>query len=126
MKARFFLCTTCGNVAVKLFDSGQKLSCCGKEMIELTPNTYEGYGEKHIPVIEKIDKCTCKVKVGSFPHPMTRDHRIVFIFLQTKNGGQIQYLDPDGEPEAVFCGCEDKPVAVYAYCDIHGLWKLEL
>lgn len=126
MATKFFLCTTCGNVVVKFVNSGVNLVCCGKEMKELVPNTTDGATEKHLPVVERIDGRTIRVKVGSQPHPMTKEHHISFIYLETENGGQIKYLDPTGSPEAVFCGCTDKPVAVYEYCNVHGLWKTDL
>lgn len=127
MKTRFFLCTACGNVVVKMVDSGLNLSCCGKEMKELVPGTDDGVGEKHLPVVECKCDGTVKVRIGSMPHPMTQEHRIVFIYLETKHGGHLQYLDMDKPAEAVFhiC-CKDKPVAVYSYCNVHGLWKTEL
>lgn len=126
MTKRFFFCKRCGNVVVKIVDSGVIPVCCGEEMIELTPNITDGAGEKHLPVIEHIDKCNFRVKVGSEPHPMTKEHHIVFIYVETENGGQLRYLDPEGKPEAEFCLCKDKPVAIYEYCNIHGLWKTDL
>lgn len=121
MKTKFFLCTICGNVVVKTVDSGANLSCCGMEMMELIPGTIEGVKEKHLPVVECKDG-TVKVKIGSVPHPMTEAHHIIFIYLETERGGQIQYLKKDHPAEAIFHVCKDKPVAVYAYCNIHGLW----
>ena len=122
MATKFFLCTTCGNVVVKVVNSGVNVVCCGKEMVELMPGTSDGAMEKHVPVIERVDERNIKVKVGSQAHPMALEHHIVFIYLETEHGGQIRYLDPDGPAEATFCICKDKPVAVYAYCNIHGLW----
>lgn len=126
MATKFFLCSTCGNVVVKAIDSGVGIVCCGNQMKELLPGTTDGSMEKHVPVVEHVDDRTVRVKVGSAPHPMIREHHIVFIYLETEHGGQIQYLDPEGPAEAVFCGCKDKPVAVYAYCNIHGLWKADV
>lgn len=126
MATKFFLCTACGNVVVKVINSGVKMVCCGKEMMELTPGTADGAMEKHVPVVERIDDRNIKVRIGSQAHPMTKDHHIVFIYLETENGGQLRYLDPTGPAEAVFCVCKDKPVAVYEYCNIHGLWMTDL
>ena len=126
MATKFFLCTTCGNVVVKAIDSGVGVVCCGQQMKELIPGTDDASMEKHVPVVERIDDCTIRVKVGSMPHPMTKEHHIVFIYLETEHGGQIQYLDPDGQAEACFCGCKDRPVAVYEFCNIHGLWKTDI
>ena len=125
MATKFFLCTTCGNVVVKVLDSGVTPVCCGEEMTELEPRTVDGLGEKHIPVIECLEDGLIKVKVGSIPHPMAENHHIEFIYLETENGGQIRYLKPGDPAEAVFC-CKCKPVAVYEYCNIHGLWKAEV
>lgn len=125
MATRFFLCETCGNVVVKIVDSGVGVICCGKEMKELVPSTVDGFSEKHLPVVEHLDECTIKVKIGAVPHPMTHDHHILFVCLETEHGFQIRYLKPGEPAEAVFCGCKDKPLAVYAYCNIHGLWKLD-
>ena len=126
MATKFFLCTTCGNVVVKAVNSGVKVVCCGKEMMELIPGTSDGAMEKHVPVIERVDERNIKVKIGSQPHPMTEEHHIVFIYLETEHGGQIRYLDPNGPAEAIFCICKDKPVAVYEYCNLHGLWKKDI
>lgn len=126
MATKFYFCETCGNVIVKCVSSGVIPFCCGTEMVELIPGVTDGIGEKHLPVVERVDDCTIKVKVGAQPHPMMKGHHIVFIYLETKHGGQIKYLDPEGEAEAVFCCCDDTPVAVYEYCNIHGLWKTEL
>lgn len=126
MEAKFYLCTICGNVVVKAINSGVNVQCCGKDMVELTPSTVDGLKEKHLPVVECVDGCMVKVKIGSVPHPMTDDHFISFVYLETENGGQMQYLDAGKEAEATFCICNDKPVAFYCYCNLHGLWKTEI
>ena len=111
---------------MKAVNSGVKVVCCGKEMMELIPGTSDGAMEKHVPVIERVDERNIKVKIGSQAHPMTTEHHIVFIYLETEHGGQIRYLDPNGPAEAIFCICKDKPVAVYEYCNLHGLWKKDI
>ncbi len=127
MATKFFLCTTCGNVVVKVIDSGVVPVCCGTAMEELVPGETDGLVEKHVPVVERVDDRTVKVKVGSVPHPMTKEHSIRFIYLETEHGGQLQYLHTDGRAEALFCtGCKDKIIAVYEYCNLHGLWKTEI
>ncbi len=45
------------------------------------------------------------------------------IYLETKNGGQRKALSPGDEPKATFALHDDELVAVYAYCNVHGLWK---
>lgn len=126
METKFFLCTVCGNVVVKTVDSGMNLTCCNKEMMELIPMDVDGPREKHLPVVEFKGDDTIKVKIGSLAHPMSEDHLIRFIYLETVHGGQIRYLEPGMAPEAVFHFGKDKPLAVYAYCNIHGLWKVDV
>ena len=126
MAVKFFKCQTCSNVAVKMVDSTVPMFCCGKKMEELIPNTVDASGEKHVPVVTKLDGGKIKVEVGSVAHPMTEDHHIAFIYVETENGGIRIDLPHDGKPEAVFCTCNDKPVAVYEYCNLHGVWKTEL
>lgn len=126
MATKFYLCTMCGNVVFKFVDSGVGVDCCGRKMLEITPSTEDSAKEKHLPVVECKRDGTVKVKVGSVPHPMTEDHHISFIYLETEHGGQIKYLAHDEAPEAVFHVCGEKPVAVYEYCNIHGLWKTEI
>lgn len=92
----------------------------------LDSSTAEGAGEKHLPVVEKTGQ-KITVKVGSVYHPMTQEHSIGWVFLETEKGGQIVRLDPEGTPEAEFYLAEgEQPVAAYAYCNLHGLWKMEI
>lgn len=124
MAVRFFKCRRCGNVAVKVVDSKVPLVCCGEKMEELVANTVDASAEKHVPVVTRIDECKIKIEVGSAPHPMLPEHHIAFIYVETENGG-IR-IDLTDKPEAVVCTCGSKPVAVYEYCNLHGLWKTEL
>lgn len=126
MATKFFLCTTCGNVVMKCVDSGVDVVCCGHEMKELIPSVTDGAEESHLPVVECVDDCTIRVKVGAVPHPMVKGHYIRFICLETEHGAQIQYLSSSGSAEVTFCICEDRPVAVYEYCNMHGLWKTQI
>lgn len=67
-----------------------------------------------------------EVVVGSVEHPMTDAHYIEWILLETDKGVQIRHLTPSDAPKAVFEIGEGKPLAVYEYCNLHGLWKTEL
>ena len=124
MATKFYKCRHCGNVIEKFIDSGVPVVCCGEQMEELIPNTVDASGEKHVPVVEKIDDCRIKVKIGSVEHPMTEEHHIVFVYVETEKGG-IR-VDLTDKPEAVICTCNSNPTAVYEYCNLHGLWKTEL
>lgn len=93
-------------------------------MEELIPGTVDASLEKHVPVVTRLDDCHIKVEVGSVAHPMLPEHHIAFIYVETENGG-IR-VDLKDKPEAVVCVCNEKPVAVYEYCNLHGLWKTDV
>ncbi|MFA6675709.1 MAG: desulfoferrodoxin family protein [Bacilli bacterium] len=125
MQQRFFRCEKCGNIVAIVHASGAPIICCGEPMKELIPNTHEGAGEKHLPVIE-VKGREVIVKVGAIPHPMTEEHYIQWVSIETKLGNQRKALAPGDKPEVCFSLCEgDEVLAAYAYCNIHGLWKTE-
>lgn len=126
MTTKFYRCTICGNIIVKLIDSGVTPVCCGKTMEELTAKTSDMGMEKHVPAVTKIDDNTLKVEIGSVPHPMVDEHYIQWIYLETETGGQFVNLTPQSEPCVLFNISQCKPVAVYEYCNLHGLWKKSL
>ena len=126
MEMKFFRCKHCGNIIVKLNDSGVPVVCCGEPMGQLQPGTSDGAHEKHVPVVER-DGNVVKVSVGSVEHPMLLAHYIQWIVLECEGGYQVKYLHPEEKPEAEFVvGEQDKVVAVYEYCNLHGLWKTEV
>lgn len=122
---RFYLCEHCGNIVGMIHDAGVPMMCCGQKMTKLEPGTVEASVEKHIPVAT-VENNTVKVVVGSVEHPMTQEHSITWVYLQTDRGGQRKCLDPDDKPEVIFALADEKPIAVYAYCNLHGLWKADL
>ena len=124
MATKFYRCRHCGNVIMKVVDSKVPVVCCGEKMEELIPGTVDASVEKHLPVVTRLDDCTIKVQVGSVAHPMIPEHHIMFIYVETENGG-IR-VDITDKPEAEICVCTSKPVAVYEYCNLHGLWKTEI
>lgn len=119
---RFFVCEHCGNLVGVIHDAGVPMMCCGQKMTELVPGSTDAAQEKHVPVI-KVDGDKVTVSVGSAAHPMAPEHFIEWVYLQTEKGGQRKALVPGAAPEAVFVLTDDKPVAAYAYCNLHGLWK---
>lgn len=122
---KFLRCRHCGNLIGVIHDSGVPMICCGEPMQELKANTVEASQEKHIPVATVKDNLV-DVVVGSVEHPMAPEHHIEWIYLQTTNGGQRKCLEVGKPPKASFALKDGKPVAVYAYCNLHGLWKAEL
>ena len=123
MEQKFYICERCGNIIAKVKDSGVPVMCCGQAMKEIVPGTSDASLEKHVPVYEVVDNIV-KVKVGSIEHPMTKEHYIEWISLQTKNGNQRKTLSPEDKPEASFAIIEgDEVESVFAYCNLHSLWK---
>ncbi len=155
MASLFYRCEKCGNFITFVGDkTACTPKCCGEPMTKLIAKTVdseyiagtgqpapEGMGQgipekvetpalvesirKHVPDVT-VDGEAVLVIVGSILHPMTEDHYIQFIHLETENGGQFRFLKPDSEPKAVFHLAGEKPVAVYEYCTKHGLWGRRL
>lgn len=122
---KFYRCKHCGQIIAIVKATGASILCCGEEMEEIIPGTVDASREKHIPVYE-VENGKVKVTVGSVEHPMTEPHYIEWIALETKKGNQRKVLKPTDKPEVCFRICEcDEVVAVYAYCNLHGLWKAE-
>ncbi len=123
MEQRFFKCEHCGNIIAMVEDKGVPVMCCGEKMKEIIPGSVDAAAEKHVPVFEVKDN-TVYVTVGSTLHPMTEEHYIAWVSLQTKSGNQRKALKPGDEPKVEFALCEgDEVEAVYAYCNLHSLWK---
>lgn len=131
MKARFYRCSVCGNVVVKLVDSNLTPACCGRPMEELAAHTLAdeapvdapvGKTEYHVPQVTALGHGAYRISVGSEPHPMTRDHHIAFVAATTRTGGSVAMLCSSCPAEATLVLAEP-PVAFYAYCNIHGLWR---
>ena len=123
---KFYICETCKNIITKIVDSKVPVVCCGKPMKELIPGAVDGALEKHVPKVT-IEGNTVKVQIGEVIHPMLPEHYIQFIALETKNGVQIKNLKAGDEPKAEFVLADgDEAVAVYEYCNLHGLWVKEI
>ena len=122
---KFFICEHCGNLVGVINDSGVPMVCCGQKTTQLIPGTVEASVEKHLPVVT-VDGDKVKVEVGSVAHPMAEEHSILWVYLQTDKGGQRKNLKVGEAPVAEFSLLDEKPVAAYAYCNLHGLWKTEI
>ena len=108
-----------------LSGEGGALRCGDAPLQRLQPNTTDAAQEKHLPQVS-VQGDTVRIQVGSAGHPMSAEHRIAWVWLQTEHGGQRRDFSPDDLPEAVFSLQGDRPVAVYAYCNLHGLWTTKL
>ena len=115
-------CKKCGNI-IYLINDKNIVSCCGEEMIELKANTVVAALEKHVPVVN-INNKLVEVSIGEVDHPMTEDHYIEFVLLETNKGVRINNLNPGDTPHTSFILEEDEELLnTYAYCNLHGLWK---
>lgn len=123
MEQKYYICEHCGNIVAMVKDAGVPILCCGQKMTEIVPGTKDGALEKHVPVYQ-IEGNIVKVSVGSVHHPMLAEHSIEWVTLQTKEGVQRKALKPGDAPEVTFALSDgDEVEAVYAYCNLHGLWK---
>ena len=90
---------------------------------ELIAGSTDAAQEKHVPVVT-VNGNEVKVEVGSVTHPMTAEHLIEWVAVETEKGYQVQYLSADAAPVCNFVLAEgEKVVGVYAYCNLHGLWQ---
>ena len=122
---KIFKCLQCGNILLSLKEGTCIPNCCGKEMKELKENTVDAAVEKHVPVIKK-DGNSITITCGEVLHPMEETHYIEFMILETNRNSYLHYLKAGEEPISKFTLSNDeKVVAAYAYCNLHGLWKSE-
>lgn len=120
---RFFKCNVCGQIVAVIGPDGNPLTCCMRDMQLLEPGVTDGVKEKHVPVFcRKGHKVI--VTVGEEEHPMTPEHHIEWICLVTCKGIQWKHVADCEHPTACFrIGRHENVAAVYAYCNLHGLWK---
>lgn len=120
---KYYICERCGNIVAMVRDAGVPIMCCGQKMKELIPGTTDAAQEKHVPVY-KVEGSKVTVTVGSVEHPMLDNHYIEWVALETTQGTQRKTLKPGEKPQVCFALAEgDEVKAVYAYCNLHSLWK---
>ncbi len=120
---KFYKCNHCNQIIFKIKDVNVPVSCCGEKMEEIIAGSVDASKEKHIPVYT-VENGVVTVKIGEVPHPMLPEHYIEWVALKTNKGVQIKYLNPSEEPLCIFALTGGENIEeVYAYCNIHGLWK---
>lgn len=130
-ETRFYSCPSCGTIVGMIHDGGAPLICCGDEMELLKPHTVNDEGAKtHLPHVT-MDEYRVHVTVGDESHPMSEDHSIAWVYLQTDRGGQRKCFSTKNhsngkELTVSFALADEHPIAVYSYCDKHGLWMHEV
>ena len=119
---KFYRCPMCGNIIAYAEHPGCDVMCCGKPMEEIVPGTTDAAVEKHVPVLSR-DGDVVTVSVGSVFHPMTEEHYIKWVALETSSGNQRKLLVPGSDPVVKFALLPgDEVVSCVAYCNLHGLW----
>jgi superoxide reductase len=116
-----YRCNVCGNIVEVLTAGGGQLVCCGQDMELLKDNETDAALEKHVPVVEIIED-GYRIKIGEIEHPMTRDHFIEWISLETENMTYRKFLKSSEKPVAEF-KTKEKIVKAKCYCNLHSLWQ---
>ena len=124
-RLQVYKCMKCDNIVEVTHEGKGELVCCNEPMRNMVANTVDAAQEKHVPVV-KVDGNKVSVEVGSVPHPMEPEHYITFIYLETSKGAQKKFLKPGEAAKADFLMEGEEAVAVYEYCNLHGLWKTTL
>lgn len=152
----FYRCELCGNIVALVNAGGGTLTCCGQEMTKLVANSTDAAKEKHVPVaVKKGEKIQVTVGSVAHPMTdahyiqwiaLVIEDRVEIVYLKpgmepkaefayTAPEGKAIYtgdndeevLNCEGQPCNFVCSTDtDKPISVYAYCNLHGLWKVEL
>lgn len=124
---KYLKCNLCGQIIEVVTDTNMPIICCNEQMHEIKANEKEEeLKEKHIPVY-KIEKGKVITRIGSVPHPMSKDHYIEWVALVTNKGKQQKCLKPGDFPRVEFSlGKDERVEEIYAYCNIHSLWKIKV
>ncbi|MGL4108999.1 desulfoferrodoxin family protein [Clostridium sp. LP20] len=118
-----FYCKKCNVIIEEICGNKSDYSCCGKKLTRLVADTTDGAEEKHLPIVE-LSNNILTVNIGSVSHPMQSEHSIEWVYLKTQRGSQRYNLKPNEEPIVQFLLSDsDIPIAVYSYCNLHGLWR---
>ncbi|MEG0873125.1 MAG: desulfoferrodoxin family protein [Clostridia bacterium] len=118
-----YICDICKNIVMFLQKSFGKLTCCNEPMRKILPNSVQADTKKHMP-IGVFDGDNIIVEIGSIQHPMTEEHAIKWIYIVTDEGlAQKRDLNVGDIPKAIFQIGNAKRIDIYAYCNLHGLWK---
>ena len=120
---KYYICEHCGNIIEYVKESGVPVMCCGQKMTEIVPGTSDGAHEKHVPVVI-VDGDKVTVEVGEVEHPSIEKHWIPFVAVKASDLVMRREIKATEKPEAIFpIGDFKGEVEVYAWCNLHGLWK---
>lgn len=124
---KLYRCNTCGKIILEVNETMPTPSCCGSEMMMLEPEMTDGMLEKHVPVYEMNGSVIC-ITIGADKHPMTKEHHIEYIMLETNKGVYLRHVfksvGEDGFPGVCFhLTAGEVPIEITEYCNIHGLYS---
>lgn len=122
---KFYICDVCKNIITSSSSNVVNPCCRSSKVVELIPNSTDAAQEKHVPVVN-VNNNIVEVKLGEVSHPMTDEHLFNLVCLETEKGYQVKHLTSSDDCKCEFTCINDKPKAVYAYCNLHGLWKKDV
>jgi len=152
----FYRCEKCGNMVALIKAGGGTLTCCGQAMTKLQPNSTDAAIEKHVPVLtNEGGKIKVAVGSVAHPMTAEHyiewiafitANKVEITYLKPGMEPKAEIANYTGDSEVIFTGendeivpnCEGSPcnfvnrdkiskeVTVYAYCNLHGLWKASL
>ena len=123
---KFYMSENYSNIITKLTSNGAPILVDGKELTLIQPGAIDAAVEKHVPAVS-VEGNLVRVNVGEVNHPMTPEHYIPWVALETSHGAQVRWLQPTDAPAVSFVLAEgEEAKVVYAYCNLHGLWQKEL
>ncbi len=120
---RFYKCDECDDLVLQLFSKDGPMLDCPAGRTEVKVGTIDASLEKHVPHIKR-EGDILKVQIGEVEHPMIPEHWIDFILAEKTNGFELIKLKPGDAPYAEFDAKD--VVAIYEFCNLHGLWKAEI
>ena len=114
-KSKFYVCPVCGNVIQATGEA--VMICCGITLPPLEAETPDSDHAINVEIVEDEYYVTVD-------HPMTKTHYISFLAAVSDQRIQLEKLYPEGASGTRFK--IDRVERIYAYCNRHGLFVLDL
>ena len=114
-KCKFYVCPVCGNAIQATGEA--VITCCG---ITLPPLEAENPDQDHAISLEVVED----EYYVTVDHPMTKTHYISFLAAVSDQNVQFTKLYPEGDAATRFK--INRVERIYAYCNHHGLFMLNL
>ena len=114
-KCKFYVCPVCGNAIQATGEA--VITCCGITLPPLEAETPDPVHTLSLEVVEDEYYVTVD-------HPMTKTHYISFLAAVSDQTVQFTKLYPEGDAATRFK--INRVERIYAYCNHHGLFMLNL